>query len=73
MKSHVDDDVKELKNMGQMEYNFCQMTKTITESRDKDLQMLNHLINKTINDEYIVCQKEEETRRLLLSQINYLK
>ena len=53
-RNQVDQDVKELKHMGELEYNFNHMLKDIKENRDEDVTWLHDLINKTINDERIV-------------------
>ena len=72
-RSYVDYDVKELKNMGQLEYNFNNMSKDIKRDRDDDLNWLHELINKTINDKKVVHQREEATKKMLFSQVNFLK
>ena len=66
-RSYVDYDVKELKNMGQLEYNFNNMSKDIKRDRDDDLNWLHELINKTINDKKVVHQREEATKKMLFS------
>jgi hypothetical protein len=45
----------------------------IKSERSDDMQWLDQLIDKTINDDFVIYQKEEATRKLLLSQINFLK
>ena len=72
-REYIDYDVKELKNMGQLEYNFNNMIKDIKTNRDTELEWLHELINKTINDKKIVHQREEATKKLLFSQVNFLK
>lgn len=72
-REHVDADVKELKHIGELQYNFENMIIDINAERGDDLQWLNDLIDKTVNDEFVIYQKEEATRKLLLSQINFLK
>jgi hypothetical protein len=49
-REYIDYDVKELKNMGQLEYNFNHMIKDIKTNRDTELDWLHSLINNTIND-----------------------
>jgi len=66
-REYIDYDVKELKNMGQLEYNFNNMTKDIKKNRDDELDWLHGLINKTINDKKVVHQREEATKKLLFS------
>ena len=53
-RNQVDQDVKELKHMGELEYNFNHMLKDIKQNRDDDVSWLHDLINKTINDERVV-------------------
>ena len=72
-RDHIDADVKELKHIGELQYNFENMIIDINAERTDDLQWLNDLIDKTVNDEFVIYQKEEATRKLLLSQINFLK
>ena len=72
-RDYIDYDVKELKNMGQLEYNFNNMIKDIKTNRDTELNWLHELINKTINDKKVVHQREEATKKLLFSQVNFLK
>ena len=59
--------MKELKHIGELEYNFENMVLDINAERNDDLQWLNNLIDKTVNDEFVIYQKEEATRKLLLS------
>ena len=72
-RQNVENDVKDLKQMGEYEYNFDQMVKGIKTERSSDFEALTKLIDATVNDEFLVCQKEEATRKLLLSQVNFLK
>ena len=72
-REHVDSDVKELKQIGELEYNFSNMIIDTKADRQDDMEWLNQLIDKTVNDDFVVYQKEEATRKLLLSQINFLK
>jgi len=72
-RQNVDSDVKDLKLMGEYEYNFDQLIKGIKTERSSDFDTLTKLIDLTVNDEFLVCQKEEATRKLLLSQVNFLK
>ena len=69
----MDADVKELKQMGELEYNFNNMIIDTKADRYDDMEWLNQLIDKTVNDDFVVYQNEEATRKLLLSQINFLK
>lgn len=66
-RDHVDADVKELKHIGELQYNFENMIIDINAERNDDLEWLNNLIDKTVNDEFVIYQKEEATRKLLLS------
>lgn len=72
-RSHVDKDIKCLKKLGELEYNFENMLQDIDTDRKDDTEWLNDMIQHTINDEKIVYQKDEATRKLLISQINFLK
>ena len=73
MKSSVDQEVKDMKQTGEVFYNFDQMLKDIKTQRAEEHRGMNEIIHQVTNDEKIVCQKEEATRKLLLGQINYLK
>lgn len=66
-RKNVDDDVRDMKQIGEYEYNFDQMVKQIKKDRSSDFETLTKLIEVTVNDEFLVCQKEEATRKLLLS------
>lgn len=59
--------------MGELEYNFNNMILDTKADRTDDMEWLNQVIDKTVNDDFVVYQKEEATRKLLLSQINFLK
>lgn len=72
-RAHVNMDIAELKHMGEVEYNFNQMTDQIQVKKSNEMGQLNEMIKQTLNDEYLVYEKHEATRKLLLSQINYLK
>ena len=70
---HVNQDVKELKQMGELEYNFDNMISDVKESRGEDMEWLNYLIQDTIKDEKVVHQREEATRKILKNQVNFMK
>ena len=53
-RSHVDSDVKELKHIGQLEYNFENMVIDINASRVDDMQWMNNLIDQTVNYEFVI-------------------
>lgn len=53
-REHVDADVKELKQMGELEYNFNNMILDIKADRKDDMEWLNELIDKTVNDDFVV-------------------
>lgn len=72
-REHVDADVKELKQMGEIEYNFKNMIIDTNADRKDDMEWLNSMIHETVNDEFVVYQKQEATKKLLISQINFLK
>lgn len=59
--------------MGEIEYNFKNMIADTKADRQDDMEWLNALIHETVNDEFVVYQKQEATRKLLISQINFLK
>lgn len=71
-RANVDKDASDLKQMGELQYNFEKMMDDITARKELEVSTLNSLIEKTVNDEN-VYQKEEATRKLLLSQVNFLK
>lgn len=59
--------------MGEYEYNFDMMKQSIRSDGDSELNGMLILIDKTVNDENVVCQKQEATKKLLIGQINFLK
>lgn len=72
-RAHVNMDIAELKQMGEVEYNFNQMTDQIQLKKSNEMGKLIQMIKDTVNDEQMVYEKHEATRKLLLSQINFLK
>lgn len=70
--SQVDTDVRYLKHLGELEYNFQQMTQSVADERHKEFEQLKDQIAFTLesNDLY---EREEATRRQLLEQVNLLK
>ena len=53
-REHLDADVKELKHIGELEYNFENMTSDINAERNDDLEWINNLLDKTVNDDFVI-------------------
>ena len=49
------------------------MIDDVDTERNNDMQWLQQMTSKTINDTSAVYQKQESTRKILLSQVNFLK
>lgn len=61
------------KEVSELEYNLNQMLKEIYQEREDDRQWLADSTQDAINDEHTVCQKQEASRAILISQVNFLK
>lgn len=62
-----------MKQMGELEYNFETMVNQIHKTKAHEQEELHHKIVTVINDDNVVYQKEEATRKLLIGQVNFLK
>ena len=49
------------------------MLSDLLKERQNEIEWIKKMTNKTVNDEQVVYQKRESIRKLLLSQINFLK
>lgn len=65
-------DIKQLKLIGDLEFNFQTMTERIAASRQTDYLQMKQQIEETIRND-TVYEREENTRKLLLGQVNVLK
>ena len=72
-KEHVDVNVKRVKRIAELQYNFEHMMRDIENERDADVGWLKGMTKTTIDDETTVHQKKEATRKILYSQLNFLK
>ncbi|CDW73102.1 UNKNOWN [Stylonychia lemnae] len=71
-ETQKDNDTKELKYIGELEYNFDNMLSLIQTQRHSEFLELQSLIDQNINDTQ-VYQNQEKTRKILFSEINNLK
>ena len=72
-RNNVEADVREMKQLGELEYNFETMVNGIHQQKATELEELHTKIKTTVNDDNVVYQKEEATRKILLGQVNFLK
>jgi len=52
-RANVDKDASDLKQMGELQYNFEKMMDDITARKELEVSTLNSLIEKTVNDENV--------------------
>ena len=65
-QKQVDQDVKELKQIGELEHNFDMMTDTISKKRLVEFKSLKQQIVTTLRDDSIY-QRDEEVRKILVT------
>ena len=66
-KEHVDINVKRLKKIAELQYNFEHMLKDIEDERQADVDWLKGMTKAAVDDESTVHQKKEATRKILYS------
>lgn len=71
-QKQVDQDIKELKNIGELEHNFDKMTNQISQDRLMEFSGLKQQIVSTLRDSS-VYERDEAIRKILVAQINTLK
>lgn len=71
-QEQVDSDVKQLKTIGELEFNYENLTEKISTSRQAEYSFLKQQIQDTIRSNEIY-EQEEATRKLLIGQVNLLK
>lgn len=73
-KQQIADDIRELKYIGELDYNFEQMTTRIRGERGRQYtQQLLPLIDQLLNQDQQLYQRQEMTKKLLFNEINRLK
>ena len=72
-REQVDSNIKKLKQIAELEYNFNNTIDDINRERESDVEWLHQMTQHTINDTTAVYQKQEATRKILLQQVNFLK
>ena len=72
-KEHVDVNVKRLKKITELQYNFEHMLKEVEDERQGEVNWLKGMTKAAVDDEMTVHQKKEATRKILYSQLNFLK
>ena len=72
-KQQIADDIRELKYLGELEYNFDNTLNQIKGTRTKEYNEHLQLIDKVVNNTPEIYQKQETTKKLLYSEINRLK
>ena len=65
-------DVKELKQIGELEHNFDMMTDSIGKHRLDEFKILKQQIVSTLRDNSIY-ERDEAVKKILISQMNGLK
>jgi phosphoenolpyruvate-protein kinase (PTS system EI component) len=71
-QKQVDLDVKELKNIGELEHNFETMTQKISDERMVDFRQLKQQIVNALR-ENDVYERDESVRKILITQVNTIK
>ena len=71
--SQIEEDVRELKYIGELEYNFDNMVTQINQHRASDYEELLGLIDESLNDGERVHKEQEKTRKIVFTEINNLK
>ena len=72
-KQQISDDIRELKYIGELEYNFDNTLSSIRASRESEYETHMKLIDKVINETPEIYQRQETTKKLLYQEINRLK
>ena len=72
-KQQISDDIRELKYIGELEYNFDNTLTSIRSSRESEYNTHMKLIDKVINETPEIYQRQETTKKLLYQEINRLK
>lgn len=68
----MDSDVRQLKTIGELEFNYTNLTEQIATARQADYSEMKQQISQTIRSNEIY-EQEEATRKLLIGQVNLLK
>jgi len=68
----VDTDIKQLKGIGELQYNYKQITAKVHHNRQQEFTQIDSQIQETLRSNE-VYQQEEACRKMLLQQINTLK
>ena len=71
-EKQIGQDVRDLKNIGELRHNYEEMSDRISANRVEEFVQLKQLIVDTIRDND-VYEREERVRQILTKQINTLK
>jgi hypothetical protein len=72
-KQQISDDLRELKYIGELEYNFDNLVASLKGERAKQFAAAMAQVDQTINQDRQVYERQELTRKILFQEINRLK